>query len=80
VGSTDENIVATGIDANSQAREMIAKGRKFEASMARDFKGVGAATAEAMKHQAHGRNRSTLNRLSPPSGQFLSGSRGATVG
>jgi ABC-type sugar transport system substrate-binding protein len=79
-GGADENIVITGIDANSQAREMIAKDCKFEASVARDFQGLGVTTAEAVKHQAHGRNRCTFNRLSPPSGRFLSGSRGATVG
>ena len=80
MGSTDENIVITRIDANSRAREMIARGRKLEASRDRDFKCFGAATAEAMKHQAHERNRCTLNRLSPTSGQLRSGSRGATVG
>lgn len=80
MGSTDENIVTTRIDANSRACDMIARVRKLEASMDRDFKCFGAATAEAMKHQAHERNRCTLNRLSPPSGQLRSGSRVAIVG
>jgi ribose transport system substrate-binding protein len=48
-GRTGEGIVITGIDANPQAREAIAKGGNFEASMAQDFKGIGAATANAVK-------------------------------
>ena len=44
----------TGIDANPQAREAIAKGGNFEASMAQDFKGIGATTAEAVKRHLSG--------------------------
>jgi ribose transport system substrate-binding protein len=43
-----EGIVITGIDANPQAREEIAKGGNFEASVAQDFHGIGAATADAV--------------------------------
>ena len=43
-----EGIVITGIDANPQAREAIAKGGNFEASVAQDFAGIGAATADAV--------------------------------
>lgn len=53
-GRTDEGIVITGIDANPQAREAIAKGGNFEASMAQDFKGIGSATAEAVKRHLAG--------------------------
>jgi ribose transport system substrate-binding protein len=47
-GRSGEGIVITGIDANPQAREEIAKGGNFEASVAQDFAGIGAATADAV--------------------------------
>ena len=47
-GRDKEGIVITGIDANPQARDEIAKGGNFEASMAQDFKGIGSATADAV--------------------------------
>jgi ribose transport system substrate-binding protein len=47
-GRDKEGIVITGIDANPQARDEIAKGGNFEASVAQDFKGIGAATADAV--------------------------------
>ena len=47
-GRGDEGIVITGMDANPQAREAIGAGGNFEASMAQDFTGIGAATAEAV--------------------------------
>jgi ribose transport system substrate-binding protein len=47
-GRQNEGIVITGIDANPQAREEIAKGGNFEASVAQDFKGIGAAAADAV--------------------------------
>jgi ribose transport system substrate-binding protein len=47
-GRDKEGIVITGIDANPQARDEIAKGGDFEASVAQDFKGIGAATADAV--------------------------------
>ncbi|HVY50862.1 MAG TPA: substrate-binding domain-containing protein [Devosia sp.] len=47
-GRDKEGIVITGIDANPQAREEIAKGGNFEASVAQDFKGIGSATADAV--------------------------------
>lgn len=53
-GRQDEGIVITGIDANPQARDAIAKGSNFEASMAQDFKGIGKATAEAVKRYLAG--------------------------
>src|SRR5271166_3983721 len=53
-GRGDEGIVITGIDANPQAREAIAKGGNFEASMAQDFKGIGHTTADAVKRYLAG--------------------------
>ena len=47
-GRGGEGIVITGIDANPQAKEEIAKGGNFEASVAQDFMGIGAATADAV--------------------------------
>lgn len=47
-GRQGEGIVITGIDANPQAREEIAKGGNFEASIAQDFSGIGAAAADAV--------------------------------
>jgi len=53
-GRTDEGIVVVGMDANPQAREAIAKGGNFEASMAQDFKGIGRTVAETVKKQLAG--------------------------
>ena len=53
-GRTDEGIVITGMDANPQAREAIAKGGNFEASMSQDFKGIGRAVADAVKRKLAG--------------------------
>lgn len=47
-GREGEGIVITGIDANPQAREEIAKGGNFEASVAQDFQGIGATTADTV--------------------------------
>lgn len=47
-GRTDEGIVITGIDANPQARDAIAQGGNFEASVAQDFVGIGTATADTV--------------------------------
>ncbi|MEM9010999.1 MAG: substrate-binding domain-containing protein [Pseudomonadota bacterium] len=47
-GRADEGIVITGIDANPQARDAIAAGGSFEASVAQDFAGIGATTADTV--------------------------------
>lgn len=47
-GRSGEGIVITGIDANPQAREEVAKGGNFEATVAQDFAGIGKAAAEAV--------------------------------
>ncbi len=53
-GRAGEGIVIAGIDANPQAREAIAKGGNFEASMAQDFKGIGKTVADAVKRHLAG--------------------------
>lgn len=53
-GRTDEGIVVVGIDANPQARDAIAGGGNFEASVAQDFVGIGAATADAVARRLKG--------------------------
>ncbi|HTN61526.1 MAG TPA: substrate-binding domain-containing protein [Devosia sp.] len=47
-GREGEGIVITGIDANPQAREEIAKGGNFEATVAQDFTGIGTAAADVV--------------------------------
>ena len=47
-GRQGEGIVITGIDANPQAREAIAVGGNFEATVAQDFSGIGTAAADAV--------------------------------
>ncbi len=53
-GRAGEGIVITGIDANPQAREAIAAGGPFEASIAQDFAGIGAATADVVARHLAG--------------------------
>jgi len=53
-GRSNEGIVITGMDSNPQAREAIAKGGNFEASMSQDFKGIGRTVADAVKRQLAG--------------------------
>ncbi len=53
-GRGGEGIVITGIDANPEARAAIAKAGNFEASMAQDFKGIGAKVAEYVKRKLSG--------------------------
>ena len=47
-GREDEGIVIVGMDANPEAREAIAAGGNFEASMAQDFAGIGGAAADVV--------------------------------
>lgn len=53
-GRADEGIVITGIDANPQARDAIADGGNFEASVAQNFQGIGQATAETVQRLLDG--------------------------
>jgi len=47
-GREGEGILIVGIDANPQALDAIAAGGNFAASVAQDFAGIGAATADAV--------------------------------
>lgn len=47
-GRAGEGIVIVGIDANPQARDAIAAGGNFEASVAQDFAGIGATAADTV--------------------------------
>ncbi len=53
-GRSGEGIVIVGIDANPQARDAIAAGGNFEASMAQDFVGIGSTAAEAVSRLLNG--------------------------
>jgi ribose transport system substrate-binding protein len=53
-GRQGEGIVITGIDANPQARDAIAAGGSFEASMAQDFVAMGSAAADATRRAMAG--------------------------
>ena len=53
-GRQGEGIVIVGMDANPQARDAIKAGGNFEASMAQDFQGIGAATADAVARAMKG--------------------------
>ena len=46
-GRENEGIVIVGIDANPQARDAIAAGGNFEATVAQDFNGIGSTAAQA---------------------------------
>lgn len=53
-GREGEGIVIVGIDANPQAREAIAEGGNFEASVAQDFVGIGSTTADLVERYLNG--------------------------
>jgi len=53
-GREGEGIVIVGIDANPQALDAVAAGGNFEATVAQDFSGIGAATANAMERMFNG--------------------------
>ncbi|MBE0690824.1 MAG: substrate-binding domain-containing protein [Anaerolineae bacterium] len=48
-GREGEGIVIVGIDANPQALDAVAAGGSFEATVAQDFAGIGATTADAIE-------------------------------
>ncbi|MFK8080581.1 MAG: substrate-binding domain-containing protein [Granulosicoccus sp.] len=50
----DEGIVIVGMDANPQARDAIAAGGNFEASMAQDFSAMGATAASVVANLLDG--------------------------
>lgn len=53
-GRADEGIVIVGMDANPQARDAIAAGGNFEASMAQDFEGIGRGAADVVSRALKG--------------------------
>lgn len=53
-GRGGEGIVIVGIDANPQARDAIAAGGNFEASVAQDFLGIGKAAANTVVRAVKG--------------------------
>jgi len=53
-GRSGEGIVIVGIDANPQARDAIATGGNFEASVAQDFEGIGRGAAEVVSRALKG--------------------------
>lgn len=53
-GREGEGIVIVGMDANPQARDAIAAGGNFEASMAQDFKGIGSTAADVIDRVLQG--------------------------
>lgn len=54
-GRQNEGIVISGIDANPQARDAIAAGGNFEASVAQDFAGIGKAAFAAAANAVAGK-------------------------
>ncbi|HEV2122503.1 MAG TPA: substrate-binding domain-containing protein, partial [Chloroflexota bacterium] len=53
-GREGEGIVIVGIDANPQALDAIEAGGNFEASVAQDFQGIGATTADLVEQYLAG--------------------------
>jgi ribose transport system substrate-binding protein len=53
-GRADEGIVIVGIDATEQARDAIAQGGNFEASVAQDFAGMGQTVADLIERYLAG--------------------------
>jgi ribose transport system substrate-binding protein len=53
-GRSDEGIVIVGIDATEQARDAIAQGGNFEASVAQDFSGMGQTVADLIERYLGG--------------------------
>jgi len=53
-GRTGEGAVITGMGANPQAREAIARGGNFEAPMSQEFKGIDRRLADAVKRHLAG--------------------------
>jgi ribose transport system substrate-binding protein len=77
-GRADEGIVIVGMDANPQARDAIAAGGNFEASMAQDFEGIGAAAAAAVARLVAGRDDHGARDLRADAADHL-GQRGGVI-
>jgi ABC-type sugar transport system substrate-binding protein len=70
--------VIVGMDANPQARDAIAAGGNFEASMAQDFEGIGAAAAAAVARLVAGRDDHGARDLRADAAHHL-GQRGGVI-
>ncbi|ADO42120.1 substrate-binding domain-containing protein [Ketogulonicigenium vulgare] len=64
-GRENEGIVITGIDANPQAREAVAAGGNFEATVAQDFAGIGRTAADTVARLLAGEQILTQNVYVP---------------
>ena len=64
-GRADEGIVIVGIDATDQARDAIARGSNFEATVAQDFNGMAARVADLVEAHLGGMSSAQVNHYVP---------------
>ena len=64
-GRADEGIVIVGIDATEQARDAIARGSNFEATVAQDFNGMAARVADLVEAHLGGMPSAQVNHYVP---------------
>ena len=64
-GRADEGIVIVGIDATDQARDAIARGSNFEATVAQDFSGMAARVADLVEAHLGGMMSAQVNHYVP---------------
>lgn len=64
-GRADEGIVVVGIDATDQARDAIARGSNFEATVAQDFGGMAARVADLVEAHLGGMMSAQVNHYVP---------------
>lgn len=64
-GRADEGIVIVGIDATEQARDAIARGSNFEATVAQDFAGMAQKVADLVEAHLGGAEITQVNHYVP---------------
>ena len=64
-GRADEGIVVVGIDATEQARDAIARGSNFEATVAQDFAGMAQRVADLVESHLGGAVITQVNHYVP---------------
>ncbi len=64
-GRADEGIVIVGIDATEQARDAIARGSNFEATVAQDFAGMAQKVADLVESHLGGAEITQVNHYVP---------------
>ena len=64
-GRADEGIVIVGIDATEPARDAIARGSNFEATVAQDFAGMASRVADLVEAHLGGAMISQVNHYVP---------------